>query len=53
MFGGCDGVQMTTNLAIYVYVGKSEKLQKHPLKIVVPKVMLGTCQIDAESFVFS
>ena len=31
MFGGHGGVQMTTNLATFVYVSKSETLQKHPL----------------------
>ena len=51
---------MATNLATFVYVGKSEKLQKHSLieltltaQIAAPKVMSGTYQIDAEPLAFS
>ena len=31
-FGGHGGVIMTTNLATFVCIGKSEKLQKHTLQ---------------------
>ena len=34
MFGGHGGVYMTINLATFVYVSKSEKLQKHPLQML-------------------
>ena len=54
------GVKMATNLATFVYVGKSEKLQKHSLieltltaQIAAPKVMSGSYQIDAEPLAFS
>ena len=60
MLGVHRGVKMATNLATFVYAGKSEKLQKHSLTeltlsvpITAQKVMSGTYHIDAEALEFS